>query len=91
MDKITILTLAHFFNFKAIEISKMILIYPSGLSRRIPWTGEGSDYDDEEEYLPVLWVDDEQSEIRKRTLKPGEYITGYYSVSNFQHHIDRDD
>ena len=75
--------------FDDIEISDMIIKYPSGYTRRIPWTGKEPNYDEAEDYLPVLWVDDEESEIYKRTLKPGEYITGYYSVSNFQHHIPR--
>ncbi len=75
--------------FDDIEISDMVIKYPSGLTIRIPWTGKEPDYDNQEEYLPVLWVDDEESEIYKRTLMPGESITGYYSVSNFQHHIPK--
>lgn len=75
--------------FDDIEISDMLLEYPSGIKLRIPWTGKEADYDNRVEYYPVLWADDEESEIYKRTLKPNESIVGYYSVSNFQHHIPR--
>lgn len=75
--------------FDDIEISDMVLEYPSGWTTRIPWTGKGSpDYDNAEEFSPALY-EEEYDEITLKTLKPGESITGYYSVSNFQHHIPR--
>ena len=65
--------------FDGIEITDLILKYPSGLTERIPSTGK-------EEFLPVLWTGNESIELR--TLNPGEYITGYYSISGFQQYID---
>lgn len=66
--------------FEGIEVTDLILKYPSGLTERIPPTGK-------EEYLPVLWTGNESIDLR--TLEPDQYITGYYSVSDFQQFIDR--
>ena len=81
--------------FDDIEISDMMLEYPSGLKLRIPWTGKNSsedknepDFEQQEEFYPALYGD-ESDELNLKTLNPGESITGYYSVSNFQHHIPR--
>jgi len=80
--------------FDDIEISDMVLEYPSGLKIHIPWTGRDSsegksepDYDQQRDFYPALY--DEFDDINSKTLNPGESITGYYSVSNFQHHIPR--
>ncbi len=74
-------------NFDNIQISEMVVKYPSGLMIRIPWKDKKPNYAEQEEYLPVLWVDNEENEIYKRTLNPGESITGYYTVSDFQENI----
>ena len=81
--------------FDDIEISDMMLEYPSGLKEHIPWTGKHSsevksepDNEQKEEFYPALYGD-EFDELSLKTLNPGESITGYYSVSNFQHHIPR--
>lgn len=81
--------------FDDIEISDMMLEYPSGLKEHIPWTGKDSsdvksepDNEHKEEFYPALYGD-EFDELSLKTLNPGESITGYYSVSNFQHHIPR--
>ena len=66
--------------FDGIEVTDLILKYPSGLTEHIPPTGK-------EEFLPVLWTGNESIDLR--TLNPGEYITGYYSISDFQQFIER--
>ena len=77
--------------FDDIEISDMIITYPSGIIERIPWTGKAEenspDYENVEEFSPALY-EIEIDEIEKRTLYPNEYIIGYYSISNIQNHID---
>lgn len=42
--------------FDGIEITDLILKYPSGLTERIPSTGK-------EEFLPVLWTGNESIEL----------------------------
>ena len=54
--------------FEGIEVTDLMLKYPSGLTERIPPTGK-------EEYLPVLWTGNESIDLR--TLEPDQYITGY--------------
>ena len=74
--------------FDDIEISDMVLKYPNGEVIRIPWNSNNTpDYDNSEEFLPALYEEDTDAEKYKYTINPGECITGYYSVSNFQHHI----
>ena len=72
--------MCHYFFHVLHLYCKSILKYPSGLTEHIPSTGK-------EEFLPVLWTGNESIDLR--TLNPGEYITGYYSISDFQQFIER--
>jgi len=63
---------------KFLSATDIVIEYPSGLTEYIKWNGGNCDESDTSEFLPALYSDGEI--IDSRELKPGESITGHYTV-----------
>lgn len=64
------------------QITDMMLNYPSSMILKAKWTDGKPDYENQEIFLPVLWVEDEESNYRMKRLEPGESITGYLACDD---------
>lgn len=61
------------------EVTDMIVKYPSGATEIVKWNDGVPDTDNSELYIPVLTTDYE-SVYDLKTIKPGETVTGYFSI-----------
>lgn len=59
----------------------VIIRYPSGLGVYVYIKDGKPDYDNREEYLPVLWVDTEENNVNQRKLEPGESVEVYFKTA----------
>lgn len=57
----------------------MIVKYPSGATEIIKWNNGVPDIENAELYVPVLATDFDNL-YEYRTVKPGETVTGYFSI-----------
>ena len=61
------------------EVTDMIVKYPSGATEIIKWNDGVPDTENSELYIPVLSTNYE-SVYDLKTIKPGESVTGYFSI-----------
>lgn len=61
------------------EVTDMIIKYPSGATEIVKWNNGVPDIENSEFYISVLATDYE-SVYDLRTIKPGETVTGYFSI-----------
>ena len=62
-----------------VEVTDMIVKYPSGATEIIKWNNGVPDIENAELYIPVLAADFENP-YAYRTVNPGETVTGYFSI-----------